>query len=430
MLQNNLELIVQYPLRHSSDYVCRGFKGLHLHAPVFVTFEGATANDQELANLLGATFCHEVMRLSGTTEEHQMPCNGQQTAISCHAISEPTCKKILVQPAGHQATSNNWPTAPNVERHWQQNIKSPLYSVVQVVPSSYPASALRFPTINACLWKKHPIESVWAILQQAGIGHKENQIFISYVRKDSAAIADQLFQALTNEGFDIFLDRCSVPIGVQFQEHLMQDICDKAMVVLLNTEGVKNSHWVGEEIAIVKTYRLGLLEILFPNVLKRKDIDSDFTEAITPSDLLSAGSGYPAGHPLLTTGKLTDIVERIKIEHGRALHRRRIELINNLAVALTNARKSSQILPDGTILVRPSKYGTEKVIALTSRTPTLGDFSLLHQHGKISPTREGVIVSPAPLFQAHRLNQISWLGEISNIQHINEAQLNALAASI
>ena len=428
MLQNNLELIIQYPARNS--YICRGFKGLHLHAPVFVVFEGATTNDQKLANLLGITFCHEVMRLAGTTEEHQMPCGGQLGVVNCHAIDEPTCKKILVQPAGNQAIPNNWPNAPTVEHRWQQKINDPLYSVVQVVPSSHPSSSLRFPAINACLWKSHPIESILAILQQAGIGHKENQVFISYVRKDSAAIADQLFQALTNEGFDVFLDRCSVPVGVQFQEHLMQDICDKAMVVLLNTDGVKNSHWVGEEIAIVKTYRLGLLEVLFPNVLKRKDIDPDFTEEITSADLLSAGSGYSTGHPPLTTGKLTNIIERIKIEHGRALHRRRIELINNLAVALTNAGKSSQILPDGTFLVRPSRYGTEKIIALTSRTPTLGDFSLLHQQGKVSPIREGVIVSPAPLFQAHRLNQISWLGGVSNIQHINEAQLNALAASI
>lgn len=55
----------------------------------------------------------------------------------------------------------------------------------------------------------------------------ESRLFISYVRRDTSAIADQLFGALTQEGFDVFLDRCSVPVGVPFQKRLMQDLCDK-----------------------------------------------------------------------------------------------------------------------------------------------------------------------------------------------------------
>jgi hypothetical protein len=219
-------------------------------------------------------------------------------------------------------------------------------------------------------------------------------------------------------------------VGAQFQERLMQDLCDKAMVVLLNSVGIADSHWVQEEIAIVKTYRLGLLQLRFPTGMERPDIDPDFTETLTRQDLVSAGSNYAIGSKKLSKATLAKIVNRIKQTHTRALHRRRYELIDNFAAALSAVGRIAQILPDGTFLL-PAAHGRgEAVVGLTVRPPELGDFCRLHQRGNVSATRKGWLVSPAPFFLAQRQTSVAWLGGISDIQHANEAQITHLATNL
>ncbi len=430
MLQNNLELIVQFP--ENNGYLCRGFHGLHLASPVYVVFDGADVSDQAVANLLGMAFCQEVLRYAGVGEETIMPCRVHLENVYCHAMGEPTCRKILVRPAatGGIFSVGTWPT-PCAEAKWLHN---PSWEVIPVMPtgSSVQEHVPRaWQGINVCFWKQHPVEALWAVLQRAGLTPEENRIFISYVRKDATPVADQLFEALTKEGFDVFLDRYSVPIGVQFQQRLSQDLCDKAMVVLLNSKNLTQSRWVEEEIAIIKSYRLGLLELRFPAGKERRDIDSDYTRLLIPNDFDPGGSSYPDdGTEKLSESKLAYIVSEIKKVHGRALHRRRYELIDNFAAALVSVGKTATALPDGTFLLGPSGAGVETVVGLTVRPPELGDFCALHQRGNVSTGRTGWLISPSPLFLAQRQAQIAWLANISHIRHANEAQISDLAAKL
>ncbi len=432
MLKNNLELIVQHPVNRG--YACRGFKGLRLAAPAYVVFDGATIADQSVAKSLGDTFCQEVLRYAGAIEEMAMPCRDTLPEIRCHALNEPTCRKIFVRPAvtGNLDSTISWPT-PSAEAKWLKHWPSVMWEVIPVMPAGTPV-ALNLPIqwqgINVCFWKGHPIESLWAVMQRAGLAPEESRLFISYVRQDTTPIADQLFEALTQEGFDVFLDRCSVPIGVGFQERLMQDICDKAMVVLLNSAGVTQSHWVEEEIAIVKSYRLGLLELQFPQGKERPDIDPDFRETIAPLDLINAGPSYAPGAHKLSNARLANVVNRIKEIHGRALQRRRYELIDNFAAALAAVGKTAQVLLNGTFLISPTGRNNGVVVGLTARPPELSDFCSLHQNGGVTASREGWLISPSPFFLAHRQIHVSWLGGISNIHHANEAQIAQLVANL
>jgi len=432
MLQNNLELIVQYP--ENQGYSCRGFRGLYLAAPAFVVFDGAVVADQGVANLLGRVFCDEILRYVGAQEERGMPCSGHRGQVSCHAMGVATCRKILVRPAatGNATPIATWP-APSAEAEWLSNWPQATWEVIPAMPSGTPVPANVPPQwlgINVCFWTRHPIESLWAVMQRAGLAPEESRLFISYVRKDTTPVADQLFEALTSEGFDVFLDRCSVPIGVPFQERLMQDLCDKAMVVLLNSAGVGQSVWVEEEIAIVKSYRLGLLELRFPSGQARLDIDPDFSQILSSGDLQPAGTAYAQGAHQLSASVLSHVVDRIKEMHGRVLHRRRYELIDNFAAALEASGKTAQVLSDGTFLLPASGPLHGTVVALTCRPPELGDFCALHQRGNVSANRPGWLISPSPFFLAHRQAHISWLGGLSNIQHANEAQMTQLAADL
>ena len=173
-----------------------------------------------------------------------------------------------------------------------------------------------------------------------------------------------------------------------------------------------------------------MLELRFPDGESREDIDPDFTHLLTRKDLIPAGKSYPPKARKLSKSTLTRVVERIKAVHGRALHRRRYELIDNFAAALSDAGKTAQVLPDGSFVVSPGNLGREAIVSLTARTPELGDYCSLHQRGGISASREGWLISPAPFFLAQRQAQILWLGGLSNIQHADEAQIIELAWTI
>jgi len=430
MLQKDLELIVQYP--RNSGYICRGFRGLHLAEATYVVFDGAATADQAVANLLGISFCQEVLRFAGVQEEGGMPCGAVTGEVRCHAISEPTCRKILVRPSGTQTMGGAWPS-PNADAKWLDGWPKRNWEVIPIMPAGTTPSQylpLEWQGINASFWTQDPVESLWAVIQRAGLAPEENRLFISYVRRDTTPVADQLFVALTQEGFDVFLDRSSVPGGVQFQEHLMQDMVDKAMVVLLNSPSVAQSKWVGEEIATVKIYRLGVLELLFPNTQERLDIDPDFRRELDPADLVSAGADYAPQAMRLSDAVLKSVVQQIKETHGRAIHRRRYELIDNFAAALAKSGKQAQVLSDGTFVLPPIGSQNGAVVGLTPRIPELGDFCSLHQRGSVSTNQPGWIVSPSPFFIAQRQAQVSWLGGLSNIQHANEAQINQLVADL
>ena len=142
MLQNRLELIVQYPVDHG--YVCRGFRGLRLAAPVYVVFDGTVVGDQVVANLLGSAFCQEVLRFAGVGEETSMPCHGGLSSIDCHAMGEPSCQKILVRPAATGQTSpGTWlpPTAETV--HGCKNWPGPTWQVIPAMPAGAPVAGKR-----------------------------------------------------------------------------------------------------------------------------------------------------------------------------------------------------------------------------------------------------------------------------------------------
>ena len=58
---------------------------------------------------------------------------------------------------------------------------------------------------------------------------------------DEALIRDTISEYLTQEGFAVFVDRFSVPVGVDFQERLMQELTDRGMVLLLHSPSVRKS---------------------------------------------------------------------------------------------------------------------------------------------------------------------------------------------
>ncbi len=83
-------------------------------------------------------------------------------------------------------------------------------------PTTYlPEGPLR--ALNAQFWDRNITECIPAILSRSGLSLPDQRIFISYRRLEAQPLAEQLFDALTHEGFDVFLDRFSIRPGIDFQ---------------------------------------------------------------------------------------------------------------------------------------------------------------------------------------------------------------------
>ena len=426
MLQAGLEIIVQYPT--TAGYRCRGFRGISAPQGVFVVFDGQVPGDQASAQVVGEAFCAELTRWLGVVEEPHMPCPGTLPSVSCHAFGEPACRKLLVAVMDHRsaAAAPGWPT-PSAARLWPAQVPSGNYEVLPVLPVEAPVATTvpaHWQHLNVAFWRGSPTEVLSSVFQRASLAPEENRVFISYFRKETSPLAEQLFVALVKAGFDVFLDRFSVPIGVDFQKQLQQDLSDKAMVVLINSPGIAASHWVAEEIATVKRYRLGLYELCVPNMPGRPDVDADFRRTLDAAELPAVGDELKAD--LLAT-----VTQQIKQIHARALHRRRYELADNFALALQRVGRTAQAQGDGTFIVNsPSSPGGAAVVMLTPRPPVLGNFCLMHMRHGLGSGRPGWLLSPAPNFLTSRQTELAWLSTVSFIKHVDESQLSALAASL
>jgi hypothetical protein len=94
---------------------------------------------------------------------------------------------------------------------------------------------------NAALWNPGDLHAGNRILAACGIGSSSPRIFISYVRCDTTPIADQLFDALHREGFEVFLDRFSIEPGADFQVRLTEELSHMGFILVLESRNILSS---------------------------------------------------------------------------------------------------------------------------------------------------------------------------------------------
>ena len=93
------------------------------------------------------------------------------------------------------------------------------------------------------------------------LGGEERRAFVSYAHSDGGALAQQVFEALAERRFDVYLDRFRTPPSADFVERIDDELRDKAMVVVVETPGAIASTWVLQEILTAKYRRFGLLAL-------------------------------------------------------------------------------------------------------------------------------------------------------------------------
>ena len=225
--------------------------------------------------------------------------------------------------------------------------------------------------INAVHWKGDGTDAVIALLNSLGLVEKERRLFISYRRRDTAAIAEQLHTKLTQRRFDVFLDRFSIEPGVDFQHRLEEDLGDKAFLLLLESENLNESRWVQYEIAYALAKRIQIMALTFPCANRSSqvpEIDEAFRLRLGTEDVSNSES--------LSDQALDKVVARIELEHARALRRRREQILGSVTEKLRIEGCTCKPTGNWTILASNGS-GQSGLFLASPRHPVPKDFFLL-----------------------------------------------------
>ena len=246
------ELIIQLQNRDGT-FNCEQFNNLPSpkSAYIAICFTDSIQSEQ-LAIDLKTKLINSITNLGTSFFPSRPPCGGHAVSFNgCQALGIPDNLKLLIVVT--DGTSNSF--AEHSVLNWA-------YRTLPVIEAGKPVNLpypLNIP--NAVFWNTDIDEVIPTIYGLIGISEEDQRIFISYKRTDTSVFAEQLFDRLNHEGFEVFLDRFSIEPGVNFQNRLYQELADKAMIVFLESPNFLSSSWIQLEIAFAKKYRLGLLAL-------------------------------------------------------------------------------------------------------------------------------------------------------------------------
>lgn len=426
-LRKNLQVILQVQ-QPGGRYTCEGFSGVATVFPTQVVLQAVASRRTELTEL-AAALRRTLMDLTPLSKAGQTPCPGGTIpdASLCHANGVAACQKVLVL-----VGDGNGDFPDDAVDAWLAGGDD--YRVLPVFPAGADLSSLttrnpELAKINAAFWSRSVAEIIPTILSTAAITSDDFRIFISYKRLDSLPLAHQLFGALTEAGFDVFLDRFSIAPAVNFQVRLTQEMADKSMLVLLESAQLAQSPWTQLEVAFAKKHELGLASILLPGGVRVRDVDPGARIERAAADWVRSTSG--PGHEL-TPNALNEVVLRLKEEHGKAMVRRRARIRDSMRGALALRGLGAWIGPDG--LLECKSNGNHYAIWLTPRPPDVTDFHFTH--GRLhpappgAPARKGVVVGPTASLEVLRQARTGWLADRCEFGCYDEDRITDLANQI
>jgi hypothetical protein len=162
------------------------------------------------------------------------------------------------------------------------------------------------------------------ILELLGLLRKRRRLFISYKRNESAPVAQQLYHALDERSFDVFLDTLGVRAADQFQEQLWHRMADSDVVILLYTLSVHSSGWVEKEIERASGMKITVLQLIWPGVARDPKTQLFEPLYIEDSDFDSTHTGQ------LGAARAAGICTLVESLRASSLARREADLVGTL----------------------------------------------------------------------------------------------------
>jgi TIR domain len=280
---------------------------------------------------------------------------------------------------------------------------------------------------NVAWWQNSIGEVVPDVLASAAITTPHPRIFISYKRADAQGVANQLFDALAHDNYDVFLDHYRIAPGVHILSRIRQELGDKTMVLLIESANILASRWTQFEIHTAQALRLGLAALHVPGGVRVSGLGRKRRIQLQNADFV--GARFHANAEI-DPSPLKRLVDELKRRHDRALLMRRQLLRSAMRDALLRLGVQNQRFDSTGLLKVTSLPPTSKSYAvwMTSRSPELGDFFAAGTG--LIPGSKGLVIGLARLMEPQRAQQMDWLSNASEIEMLDEGKITAAASLI
>ncbi|HEY1863395.1 MAG TPA: toll/interleukin-1 receptor domain-containing protein [Roseiarcus sp.] len=219
------------------------------------------------------------------------------------------------------------------------------------------------------------------VLRRAVYGERP-RLFVSYRRKESQEMADQLFDTMSRRGFQLFLDRFSGTPGRLFPQEIAEELAERDVVILIETPKILQSRWTKWEVAFARRYRLGLLALqwpgapTFPGVANRLMVTPQANGELTQADLASAANFIEREHTFASLTRPA-FYEALINQAAKTKSGWTEPLAEGAwAVRDANGTRVAAVAPAG----RPGRLGDARLLALAPVVAPNGPLILAGQH--------------------------------------------------
>lgn len=336
-------------------------------------------------------------------------CDGP-AELGCMAWNEPACQHILVLIIGDKNLGANYEQLTN---DWIR--KSPGRSIVipVLIPPLTHSAVFRgggFLKLSECTvasWRGS-ILTLTQLVMQAALLDQRPGVFISYLRDDASAVADQIHDELRRIGYRVFLDRFSGTQGHVFPSELAEAMAESDAVLVLETQSICRSKWTMWEAAFAHRYRIGPLAVNFQSA----------------PQLLSAGSRR---HPVnaspsarIPQADIDNIIGFIQDQLPQLAVKRRAYYETLIRLA-AKTRGGTVAHNQSGVLTISDRGGTGKVDALATGIPA----QLRHVHRLVEASKvtEKLIAGEHCHLQGTSLADLEWLTDSVGVRLAGSASV-------
>ncbi|MHA1146351.1 MAG: toll/interleukin-1 receptor domain-containing protein [Candidatus Helarchaeota archaeon] len=257
----------------------------------------------------------------------------------------------------------------------------------------------------------------YRILEFLGLSEKDRKVFISYRRSDGLGMADQLFNILTKQGFDVFLDKYDIEIGRDVQQEIYNSIDDKAFLLIIESPHAHKSKWISKEVHYALRTAMPVLILSWFNTKQSIEDTKDL-----PRVFLKKNDLYYDKYCLIEEKKVEELIHKIESEHSSGLFRRRENFVRSIEAEMKAKYEKCNYIDNWILYLKDSKTGDcDKIINITPRIPQPSElFNLDETTKKILDSKKGIkkilyhLAETIPYYHESLLNWI--IKEKVNIQ--------------
>ncbi|PUV24161.1 toll/interleukin-1 receptor domain-containing protein [Sphingobacterium athyrii] len=190
------------------------------------------------------------------------------------------------------------------------------------------------------------------ILESFGKLRNTRKVFISYKRDESTSVAIQLYEALENNNFDVFLDTHSIKQGEPFQDELWHRMTDCDVILLLNTPKFIESEWCEKEIAEASVKQIGIIQVIWPTHKLERIAEICFPYQLSEANFVK-GIYDKKDISKLNDDTVNALVKQVESIRARNLASRQDNLITEF---LNTAQKYGK-----NMAIQPERFITENI---------------------------------------------------------------------